>query len=164
MGLFTPKIIDEELESQRAELKDEIAGLRGDIQGLLRQRTDLQTVSGLEEEIARLKAAKVDLELNADRTKEQHDRKLREVEHAVGLQQKTATFEQEKATQEATLKVREENLAAERAEFERQLTFNTEQLTKVQEFMQTNFSAVLNRLPTVTVDVNPGAKNGNASE
>lgn len=162
MGWFNQSV-DAKVEAKKAELAqldENIVELTTQIQGLRRERGDYETRDNLQAQVDRLKREKADLELSADRVKEAHDRKLRETEHAVGLQQRTATFEQKKATDEAVLKVREENLAKEREEFNRQLEFNTTQLEKVQTFMQTNFSAVLNRLPTVTVDVNPGSKNG----
>lgn len=164
MGLFTPKIIDEELEAQRAALKEEIVGLRADIKEYRRERGDLQTRDALQADVERLKREKVALEIERDKTNESHARQLREVEHKVGLQQQTAEFERKAATQEATLKVREENLKADQDRFKSQLDFVDERNGRTEAYLQDMASKILSRLPTVTVDVVPGGNNGSSDK
>jgi hypothetical protein len=157
MGIFkTNETTLAEEREQRDNLLTEMAELRAEIHGLRQERGDLQTRDRLQAEIERLKKDTVAKQIEYDREKEKWDRERREVEHLVGLQRKTADFEKDQAIAEAKMTERERAITAKEDEFERQLKFNKEQMTKTQDFLERNFSAVLDRLPDVNVALEGG--------
>lgn len=88
-----------------------------------------------------------DLQIELDRVKEQHARENREIEHKVGLQRQRQKQEIELAKREAEVTVREQNLQAEKARFDRDVSFIKEQTREQRETML----EILRRLPDVNV-------------
>lgn len=115
------------------------------------QSNEPDTVTALSADVIRLKTQIATLEINRDKMKEDHDREDRELRHMIGLEKKRQEVEMAQATREAKLAVREENLANERKEFERQLAFNTERFQTMEKYMKDMFADVLGRLPNINV-------------
>lgn len=143
---------DDEAKAERDELLTEIRQLRGDLRAARKERDDARDQVKLADEIVGLKKELVDLEIKKDRTAEAHEREKREVTHMVGLEKKRQEFEIDQAKRETTVTVREENLAADRARFEQQMTFTTERFQSEVGYLKDLMGEVLDRLPTVTVD------------
>lgn len=112
----------------------------------------------LADEIVRLKVEVNDLEIARSKKEEVFDRERRELTHMIGLEKKRQEFEIAAAKREAALVVREENLNAEKVEFERQLRFNTERFEKMETYLKDILGEVLNRLPDVNVEIRKGTK------
>lgn len=156
MGLFTPKVIDTELEEQRAALLSEITELRVEIKELRTERGDLRTRDELEQKVAQLRRDLTQKQIDYDREAEKWARERREVEHKVGLQQEKADFDADAARRTAILEVREENLTAAQEQAAKELAFTKEQMQVTQAFLEQNFAKVLERLPDISVDLSPG--------
>jgi hypothetical protein len=109
---------------------------------------------GLSEEIKKLKREIAQLEIDKSKLTEEHERKVREVEHKVGLVQKRQDFEIEAASRDVELKVREEALAAERERFEKQMDFVSERFAKEIDYLKEIMDQIMLRLPNVEVALN----------
>jgi len=163
MGWFNPQTeasmkaaMDEEMQ-KREELMIELSETRAELSQLRRERDSEKELRTLQTEIETLKKQKVELEISKAKLVEDNDRKIRETEHLVGLQQRRADFEKDSAKRDAVLTVREENLSKEREEFDRQLKFNTERYEKTEIFLREMFGEVLKRLPDIDVSVTGGS-------
>lgn len=103
------------------------------------------TVQKLRKEVETLETEK------ARRTEEFATRE-REIEHKVGLERKRQEFELGAAKREATLAVREENLAADRKRFEDQMSFHEKRFTEEVTYLKEMMGQVMERLPNVNVE------------
>jgi hypothetical protein len=137
----------------RNKLVDQIAGLRVDVKALKREREQVGEELGLTDQIASLKRQIADLEIGKAKLEEDNARKIREVTHQVGLQRKRQDFEVSSAKRDTALEVREANLAAERDRFERDMTFQREELTRQVDYLKGLMERVLERLPDVSMAV-----------
>lgn len=128
----------ESLSKQVAELKGEKQAIET-ARKLTAERTELRT------EIETLKIEKARIE-------EEHARKIREVEHATGLHRRQSEWERTKAVEEAKIKVREENLDAERKRFTEQIDFHKKQIANEVDRLEKLMAGLMDRLPKVTVE------------
>ena len=142
MGLFT----DDKLAR---ELKGEILGLRRDIAALKIEREEATKERDLSKQVVELQAKIAELRVEESRITEEYERQEREVRHEVGLLRKQVEAETEMATAEAVLKVREENLTADRDRFEQQMKFTTERFEKETIYLRDIMGQILKRLPTI---------------
>ena len=121
------------------DLSETIAKLTGEVAALttLKDRTaDLNRVTEqVEQAKLDLKRVKEEHAIEVARIKEANEREKREVTHDVGLLRKQLAQDEanqaragELAQQAAVLKVREENLGAERAAFAEQMQFQRQQM------------------------------------
>lgn len=92
------------------------------------------------------------LELEKSRRTEEFATREREIEHKVGLERKRQEFELGAAKREATLAVREENLAADRKRFEDQMSFHEKRFTEEVQYLKEMMGQVMERLPNVNVE------------
>jgi chromosome segregation ATPase len=154
-------------KQRRDKLVDEIAGLRGDIKALKREREDIREELDLADEVVNLKQKISDLKSDESRIREQHAREKREVEHQVGLQRKRQDFEMESVKRDTELTVREENLDAERERFNRDMGFQRDELKNQISYLKDLMEKVFERLPSVTLRsalVSAGNGRGDDSE
>lgn len=121
---------------------------------LIKRLREFEKPAELIAEVNRLKRELSALEIDKAKIKEAHEREERELRHMIGLEKKRQEFETKKASEEAVLKVREENLKVEKARFEQHLKFNTERFEKMETYLKDMFSDVLKRLPNVNVELN----------
>lgn len=96
------------------------------------------------------------LTIEKGRKQEEHDKQERELRHMIGLEKKRQEFEIEQAKKEAGLKIREENLAADKKRFEEQMAFNTARFEKMETYLKEMLSDILARLPNVNVEMKRG--------
>jgi hypothetical protein len=120
---------------------------------LVKRLRALEPVGALSEEIIKLKREIVGLEVTKSKAKEEHDKQERELRHMIGLEKKRQEVEIEQAKRETTLKVREENLKAEREQFEKNLKFNTERFEAMEAYLKGMMTDILARLPNVNVEL-----------
>lgn len=104
------------------------------------------------DQIISLKKQVIDLEINRDKKQEGFDRRERELTHMIGLEKKRQEFEIKQSVENARLAVREENLKAERDQFSKEINFKESQLMTQIDYLQDLMKAILERLPTVTID------------
>lgn len=131
-----------ELIEQRDKIVTELAGLRAEVKALRTERDRTAEVNGLAEQIETLKRER-------DRLVEAQDRKLRETEHRVGLLRTQQEQDVEHKTREAVLKVREENLAADKNRFKAEMDFQREHLQREVSRVEEILKTVLDHLPSV---------------
>jgi hypothetical protein len=139
-------------KDRQDRLADEIAELRGEVKGLRRERDAATTSLDLADEVVELKTELEDLRISKGRLTEDNERKVREVEHKVGLERKRQEFEIEQARREADVTVREEALKEQEKRFQEHLKFNSERFDSQVTYLQKIVRQVLDRLPTVNVD------------
>ena len=135
----------------RERILDRIAAtVREVINGAASETADkLREVSKLSGTVDALKKQVTDLEIQRDKKQEEYARREREVEHMVGLERKRAEFERESAAREATLRVREENLKADRDRFEAQMEFQNTRFTAEVGYLKEMIGRVLEAIPNV---------------
>lgn len=154
----------------------QIVKLREDVLGLLNQQAELTaqikaltTVRGTAEEQKRLEKEVERLKLEKERIQEQHAREERETQHNVGLlrkqldaDRKNMERESKLSEQAAELRVREENLAADKARFTEEMTFQREHFERMAGDIKDILGKVLDRLPDVTASFTREEKTGPA--
>lgn len=155
MNLFKEK--DNAILTEIQNLSKQVAGLRG-------ERDAEKDSLKLAQERTKLKKELTDLEIEYDREKEKWAREKREVEHMVGLQKKRGEFENESATREAKLSVREENLAADKIRFDEHVAFIEERFD--QQFGSLNglMEKFLERMPTTKQLISVGGVSANGDQ
>jgi hypothetical protein len=121
---------------------------------LQRLRTlDADDKSGpLHAAVVALKKQISDLEIQKSQKQEEHDKQERELRHMIGLEKKRQEFEIQQAKSETSLKVREENLAADKERFANEMKFQNDRFTTEVKYLKDMIGEILGRLPTVTVD------------
>jgi hypothetical protein len=120
---------------------------------LIQRLRKLESPIKLSEELVALKKEIADLEIKKGRVEEQHAKEERELRHMIGLEKKRQEFEVKQAKEETGLKVREENLKAEKSRFEEQLKFNNERFEKMETYLKDMLKNILDRLPNVNMDI-----------
>lgn len=150
MGLFDKQT--KELDAAVLALKEEIADLKAERTAQTKQLDAWKGVNDLKRQIT-------DLEISKAKIVEDNAREKREVTHMVGLERKRQEFEAEQARKgietakaEAILKVREENLSAEKKAFAANMEFQQARFEKEVGYLKDLMGQILERLPTVTVD------------
>ena len=91
------------------------------------------------------------LEIEKSKADESRERKDREVEHKIGLERARHEFEIKQATAEATLKVREENLAADKERFKAEMEFQRKHLEDEIGSLRTLVGQMMERLPSAEI-------------
>ncbi len=153
MGLF------DGLNKTTNELNDAIVALKEEIVELKAERNAQAKQTNLLKDYTALKLEVEELKISKARLVEDNEREKREVTHMVGLERKRQEFEAEQARKgietaktDAVLKVREENLKAEKEAFAKQMKFQQEQFDGQVKYLKGMVEQILERLPTVTVD------------
>jgi hypothetical protein len=140
-------------KKDKQDLLDEIANLHGEVRTLRAEKSAVEQATTLLEEVDGLKRKIADLKIDESRLTEKHERERREVEHMVGLERKRQEFEIDQARREAEVEVKTTALAADRKRFEEQMEFMVKRLESEVTYLKDDIlKAVLDRLPTVTVD------------
>lgn len=151
MGLFKKaKEVEQQVEE---DVVDELRDLRLAVDKILRLVEGRKNVVALTDEVVKLKTEISDLEINKSKLTEAHEREKREVQHFVGLEKKRQEVELDQAKREATLKVREENLAADKQRFDDHVKFVEERMDRHIADIKDLLEQVMTRIPTVTVDM-----------
>lgn len=143
--MFTKNELSEQLLDEIRQLKTEVVGLRG-------ERDAMREEISLADRVKELKKQIADLEVDRSRLEEKHQREKREVEHMVGLEKKRQSFEIEQARRETEIKVREENLTADRQRFTEQLDFHEGRFKEEVSYLKDLMTEILKRLPNINVD------------
>lgn len=122
----------------------------------------VKNMTELDKTVTKLKTEIADLEISKSKVTESHEREKREVEHKVGLLKVQHEQEMKLATQEAVLKVREENLKADKTRFEEQMKFERDHLQKQIESLNTMVGQMMEKLPSAEIyaDLSAGGGRG----
>jgi predicted nuclease with TOPRIM domain len=120
----------------------------------------LRSVTDLNKKVKELRGQIETLEIEKERADEDFARREREIEHKIGLERKRQEFEVEAAKREATVSLREENLAADRQRFESQMEFQTERFTKEVGYLKDIIKQLADRLPTTELSGTVTPKRG----
>ncbi len=135
----------------RGKVTDALANLQKDI--VARVEHDLlgiKNVVDLSAKVKSLREEKEKLEIEKAQREEAFARKEREIEHKIGLERKRQEFELASGKREATLSVREENLAADRKRFEEQMAFHEKRFTEEVSYLKQIIGDIAERLPTAS--------------
>ena|SRR5579872_2352644 len=119
----------------------------------LRALGPLSETSGLTAEVLTLKRQIQELEISKAKIIEEQDTRERELRHMIGLEKKRQEVEIEQAKRETALSVREENLKADKARFEEQLSFNTKRFETMEQYLKGMLTDILGRLPNVNMRI-----------
>lgn len=120
----------------------------------------LRSVTDLNKKVKELRGQIETLEIEKERADEDFARREREIEHKIGLERKRQEFEVEAAKREATVSLREENLAADRKRFEDQMEFQTQRFTKEVGYLKEIIGQLAERLPTTELSGTVTARRG----
>lgn len=116
-----------------------------------RRTSYLKQITDLRGEIETLKIEKA-------RKQEEHAKEERELRHMIGLEKKRQEFEIASATRETTLKVREENLAADKLRFSEEMKFQRERFETEVGYLKDMMKDILERLPNVNMEIRAGGR------
>lgn len=133
-------------------LLTEIRQLRREIEELRGRKEGVRQELVLSDEVVALKKQLVDLKIEKSKLTEEHEKEDRELRHMIGLEKKRQEFEIQQSKREATVTVREENLAADRKRFEDQMEFHDKRFTSEVAYLKDLMGEILERLPTVHVE------------
>lgn len=103
------------------------------------------------QKVVELKKQIAQLEIDRDKKNEEFDRREREVEHKVGLERKRQEFEIEQSRRETTVKVREENLSADKERFKAEMDFQRKHLESEIGSLRELVGKMLERLPSAEI-------------
>lgn len=122
----------------------------------------IKSVVDLSSRVKELRDDVAKLERDKAAQEDEIDRREREIEHKIGLERKRQAFELESGTRDAVLKVREENLKADRDRFAEQMKFHNDRFTAEVGYLKEMLSEIVKRLPSAefTVDATVAPKRG----
>lgn len=106
-------------------------------------------VNKLQDDLSRLKIEKSQIE-------EKYARREREIEHKLGLERQRQEQELVLKEREVTVKLREENLTADKKRFEEQMKFMTDRMVAENNQLQGMIKPLLEALPKMTIKENIG--------
>lgn len=106
-------------------------------------------VNKLQDDLSRLKIEKSQIE-------EKYARREREIEHKLGLERQRQEQELVLKEREVTVKLREENLTADKKRFEEQMKFMTDRMVQENNQLQGMIKPLLEALPKMTIKENIG--------
>lgn len=129
----------EELDAIR-KLSEQAARLEGQVADLIRQKDLTAELRKAEDKLETTKREQA-------RKDEEHDRKVRETEHRVGLLKLQQEHDVANAKRETMVTVREENLDKDRQRFEGEMKFQREHFERQANDIKSILSQVLERLP-----------------
>jgi hypothetical protein len=124
----------------------------------LRRLATKDTAGVLTEEIVGLRRQISDLEISKSKIEEGHAKERRELTHMIGLEKKRQEFEITQAKAETTLKVQQENLAADKTRFAGEMSFQRERFEKEVGYLKDMMKDILDRLPNVNATLDLGGK------
>ena len=115
-------------------------------------KTFLQA-GNLEERVKTLTTQLSSLQIEKSRIEEDFTRREREIEHKLGLEKLRQEQDLELGLREQSIKIKEENLTADKARFEAQMKFMTERMSKENDHLKAMMEDILAKLPTVRHDI-----------
>lgn len=121
--------------------------------------TEAQTFMEKYRKIADLEKEVTRLTIEADRKKEEWERREREIEHKIGLERKRQEFEIQQAKRDTSVTVREENLKADKERFKAEMDFQRERLQGEVASLRELVTQMLQRLPSAEIYAEIGGKN-----
>lgn len=145
----------------KSNFEKAVADLHQDVLGRVQNElSGIRSVTDLTEKVKTLRTEIETLKIEKGRREEEFARREREIEHKVGLERKRQEFELDAGKKEATLKVREENLKADRARFEEQMKFHEDRFTAEVGYLKEMLAEVMKRLPSAefTADLTPAKR------
>ena len=137
-------------DEERDRLAVELAGLRADVKALKSERDETAERNRLRDSIEQLKREKATLT-------EDNTRKIRETEHKTGLMKQKTDQDIANARRETELKVREENLKADKQRFADEMEFQRKHLQGEVDRIDGLLRAILERLPSIDVALSGSA-------
>lgn len=133
-------------DAERDKLAEELAGLRADVKALKSERDETAERNRLRDQIAELKREKATLA-------EESARKIRETEHKTGLLRTKQEQDISHAKRSTELEVREANLKADKDRFSQEMEFQRKRLEGEVDRIDGILKAILERLPSITVEL-----------
>jgi chromosome segregation ATPase len=137
-------------DAERDKLAEELSGLRADVKALKSERDETAERNRLRDQIEQLKREKATLT-------EEGTRKIRETEHKTGLLREKTDQDIANAKRETELKVREENLKADKQRFADEMEFQRKHLQGEVDRIDDVLKAILERLPVIDVSLSGAA-------
>ena len=133
--------------------QDVLRSVEGELKGI-------KSVVDLNARVKQLREDVEKLEVEKGRKTEEFERRERETEHKIGLERKRQAFELESGTRDAVLKVREENLKADKDRFTEQMKFHEDRFTAEVGYLKDMLAQIVKRLPSAefTADLTPKGK------
>lgn len=110
---------------------------------------ELRNAKDLSDKVKTLTAQVSKLEITKSQIEETHAREKREIEHKLGLEKTRQKQELEIGLREQSVKIKEENLTADKKRFEDQMKFMSDRMTKETDYLKDMMQKVLDSLPTV---------------
>lgn len=120
-------------------------------EALTKAAGDIHAGLGAAKDVLSLKKQVAELEIQRDKKLEEFSCREREVEHKVGLERKRQEFEIVQSKRETEVKVREENLSADKERFKQEMEFQRSHLEGEIKSLRDLVGQMLTRLPSAEI-------------
>lgn len=124
---------------------ESLARQQAEVAGILDSKYE---ILGIAEQYEQAKKQLVDVQLELEKSHEQHARERREIDHKLGLHRIQVEQERTAAIKEAQLAVREEALTAQQGRFEKEMEFMQQRFEDEVKSQRVIVEQVLGRLPS----------------
>lgn len=134
------------------ELKDKLVDLFDQIKNGYDSKLDrIQNYLDLSKEVENLREQRNQLIIDKSLINEKYEKREREIEHKLGLERQRQEQELKLSIREQTVKIREENLTADRDRFSKEMEFVTKRFEQETGYLKDMIKPLLDALPKMTI-------------
>lgn len=137
------------------ELKDKLVNLFDQIKNGYESKFErIQNYLDLSVEVNSLREEKNQLTIDRNLINEKYEKREREIEHKLGLERIRQEQELKLGLREQTVKIREENLTADRDRFTKEMAFVTQRFEQETGYLKDMIKPLLEALPKMKITEN----------
>ena len=137
------------------QLKDKLVDLFDQIKNGYESKFEkIQNYLDLSQEVNALREEKNQLIIDKNLINEKYEKREREIEHKLGLERLRQEQELKLGLREQTVKIREENLTADRDRFTKEMAFVTQRFEQETGYLKDMIKPLLEALPKMTIKEN----------
>lgn len=114
----------------------------------------IKTYLDLSQEVDKLRGQVSELEVTKSQINEKYEKREREIEHKLGLERLRQEQELKLGLREQTVKIKEENLTADRDRFTKEMTFVTQRFEQETGYLKDMIKPLLEALPKMKITEN----------
>lgn len=134
------------------ELKEKLLDLFDQIKNGYDSKLDrIQNYLDLSKEVENLREQRNQLIIDKSLINEKYEKREREIEHKLGLERQRQEQELKLSIREQTVKIREENLTADRDRFSKEMEFVTKRFEQETGYLKDMIKPLLDALPKMTI-------------
>lgn len=137
------------------KLADQIVNLLERVQSEANNKLDkIKDYLDLTKEVDKLRESLNVMTIEKSQINEKYEKREREIEHKLGLERLRQETELKLGLREQTVKIREENLTADRDRFTKEMAFVTQRFEQETGYLKDMIKPLLEALPKMTIKEN----------